>query len=82
MSVFDSGASNSIPAIIQPAAADLFAIGQTVPISGLYVCVPCGYTQQFEAGELFTTCDACLAGTDYGPEGYTEPEAEFWTFMG
>ncbi len=60
---------------------ELFAIGELVPVSGLYVCVPCGYTKQFTAGELFPTCDACLAGTEYGPEGYQEEEVEFWSLI-
>lgn len=60
----------------------LHRIGETVPESGLYLCVPCGYMQRFEAGALFTTCEACYAGTDIGPAGYTEPDAEFWQFMG
>lgn len=61
---------------------DLYAIGDIVTLSGLYVCVPCGFTQQFSEGETFTTCDACLAGTDNGPEGYTEEASEFWQLIG
>lgn len=64
------------------APARLHKIGDIVPISGLYVCVPCGYTQTFEAGGLFTTCEACLAGTEYGPEGYQNEEVEFWQYIG
>lgn len=60
---------------------DLFAIGDEVPQTGLYVCVPCGYTQQFIAGDKFTTCEACLAGTENGPEGFTDPAAEFWQLV-
>ncbi len=59
----------------------LYKIGDPVPESGDYVCVPCGYVQYFEAGVTFTTCEACYAGTDIGPEGYTEPEAEFWELV-
>ena len=59
----------------------LYAVGDIVHQSGLYVCVPCGYTQQFVAGDTFTTCEACLAGTENGPEGYREPNAEFWQYV-
>ncbi len=61
---------------------ELYAIGDLVLETGLYVCVPCGYVQQFIAGELFTTCDACFAGTEYGPKGYTEENDEFWQLLG
>lgn len=60
----------------------LFRKGDVVPVSGQYLCVPCGYVQRFEAGALFTECLACLAGTDLGPEGYREGEQEFWQFIG
>lgn len=66
-----------------PVATDtLYKIGDIVPVSGTYLCVPCGYTQYFEAGSLFTTCLACLAGTADGPEGFKEPDDDFWSFMG
>lgn len=60
----------------------LFKIGDIVPESGAYVCVPCGFIQNFSAGERFTACLACLAGTSDGPEGYKDDEAEFWQFAG
>ncbi len=60
----------------------LFRKGDIVPMSGMYLCVPCGYTQRFEAGALFTECVACLAGTELGPEGYRENEQEFWQIIG
>ncbi len=59
----------------------LYKIGDVVLKTGMYVCVPCGYIQQFTAGEKFLTCDACLAGTDNGPEEYREAESEFWEFI-
>lgn len=67
--------------IIQKLQKDIYAIGNTVPLSGMYICVPCGYVQQFQAGDLFTTCDACLAGTEYGPEAYQSEEVEFWQLI-
>lgn len=63
------------------AVTQCFRKGDVVAVSGEYVCVPCGYTQRFAAGELFTECLACLAGTDLGPEGYRENEQEFWQLM-
>jgi hypothetical protein len=59
----------------------LYKIGDTVVQSGNYVCVPCGFVQYFDAGEQFTTCIACFAGTDNGPEDYRTSEIEFWEFM-
>lgn len=59
----------------------LYKKGDVVPVSGSYVCVPCGYIQQFEAGSLFIECLACLAGTELGPEGFRENEQEFWQFI-
>lgn len=66
---------------VEYAAVAQYAIGARVPRTGLYVCVPCGYVEQFQEGELFPTCEACLAGTENGPEGYQEEEAEFWEFV-
>ena len=60
----------------------LFKIGDTVRQSGMCVSVPCGYMQYFSAGEEFSTCCACFAGTTNGPEGYQERESEFWQFVG
>ncbi len=56
----------------------LYAIGDRVPVSGVYVCVPCGFVQRFHEGNLFTECLMCLAGTNRGPYGYSEPEIDFW----
>jgi hypothetical protein len=60
------------------ATKEFYKIGDIVPGSGVYLCVPCGYTQYFSAGDNFTTCLVCLAGTPDGPPGYQEPENEFW----
>jgi len=56
--------------------------GDPVFRSGAYVCVPCGHIRYFAAGERFTECIACLAGTEFGPEGYREHEREFWQLLG
>lgn len=67
--------------IAETATKELYKIGDCVPRSGNYVCVPCGYLQYFEAGATFSTCEACFAGTELGPEGYREAEAEFWKLL-
>jgi len=59
----------------------MYKIGDVVPQTGMYVCVPCGYIQQFIAREQFLTCEACLAGTDNGPEEYQDPATEFWQLV-
>jgi hypothetical protein len=61
---------------------ELYKIGDVIPQTGMYVCVPCGYIQQFIAGELFLTCEACLAGTENGPVDSQDPDSEFWQFIG
>lgn len=68
--------------IMPVAVTQLFKKGDIVLASGSYLCVPCGYVQAFEAGTLFTECVACLAGTEFGPEGYRENEQEFWQYLG
>lgn len=60
------------------ATETFYKINDIVPQNGYYLCVPCGYSQYFTAGAFFTTCEACLAGTEIGPAGYQEPESEFW----
>lgn len=64
------------------AVTQLYRKGDAVPVSGEYLCVPCGYVQYFAAGALFSECRACLAGTELGPEGYRENEQEFWQLLG
>jgi len=60
----------------------MYKIGDRVEGDGMYLCIPCGFTQYFEKGSNFTTCDACLAGTETGPEGFREEASEFWQFIG
>ncbi len=59
----------------------LYKIGDIAPVHGMYMCIPCGYVQEFQQDALFTTCELCLAGTDEGPEGYKEAETEFWELI-
>lgn len=56
----------------------LYKIGDLVPEDGMYLCVPCGFVEEFRAGEEFPTCRACYAGTPDGPEDYTDPHVDFW----
>ena len=47
-----------------------YANTDSVPESGVYICISCGDTQEFEAGDDFAICDAC------GDEGAGwEPQA-------
>lgn len=64
------------------AVTQRFTAGGVVPVSGAYVCVPCGYVERLDAGARFPPCPACLAGTEFGPEGYREHEQEFWELLG
>jgi hypothetical protein len=54
-----------------------FSKGDTVPVEGDFVCVPCGYRHHFKNGEKFTECISCLAGTDDGHEDFVEGQ-EMW----
>lgn len=56
----------------------LFKIGDVIPKTGMYICVPCGFVTEFFEGEMFLTCEACLAGTPDGPYGFQEEQDEFW----
>ena len=58
-----------------------FNIGDAVPQTGWYLCIPCGYMQEFTEGDQFTPCDACQAGTSLGPDGFQEDEEDFWELV-
>ncbi|MBD3251333.1 hypothetical protein GF380_02645 [Candidatus Uhrbacteria bacterium] len=58
-----------------------YNVGDMVPFTGAYLCIPCGYVQVFEQGEAFVPCDACQAGTSLGPEGFQDHEEDFWERM-
>jgi len=34
--------------------------GTRIRISGVYVCVPCGYRRRFNKGEIFPRCIKCM----------------------
>lgn len=59
----------------------LYHKDEEVPVSGTYVCVPCGYKMQLEQDDTFPECMACLAGTSDGPEEYVEGQ-ELWERVG
>ncbi len=59
----------------------LYKVGDIVPENGWYLCVPCGFADEFKAGDAFPVCKVCLAGTEDGPDGYTEPHVEYWEKM-
>lgn len=62
-------------------SAKLYALHDVAPVSGNYLCVPCGYIQYFEAGARFTECLACFAGTSFGPTGFQNETDEFWRLV-
>lgn len=54
-----------------------FNRGDEVPVSGEYVCVPCGFHRELTNGEHFPECISCFAGTEEGEERYVEG-LEMW----
>ncbi len=58
-----------------------FNKGDQVPEAGQYVCVPCGYKHDYQAGDQFGECMSCLSGTPQGEhEEFLEGE-EMWEKM-
>jgi len=51
--------------------------GDAVPEDGTYVCVPCGFHKSFHAGDTFSECTSCLAGTHEGDEMFVDG-SELW----
>jgi len=61
-----------------PEATAPFSKGDAVPAPGKYVCVPCGFLHDYQAGEQFGECMSCLSGTPQGQhEEYVEG-MEMW----
>lgn len=52
-----------------------WAWGQIVKETGEYLCIDCGYIENFQAGTVFPVCEVCLAGD---PEGPLEVTAGYW----
>jgi len=38
----------------------VYKVGEKVQISGLYVCVPCGYKRSFVVGNILPQCISCM----------------------
>ncbi|MBI3627001.1 hypothetical protein HY224_03075 [Candidatus Uhrbacteria bacterium] len=60
-----------------PKNQDTFNKGEPVPAPGKYVCVPCGFTKEYQAGEAFGECTSCMAGTGQGQEEFVDG-MEMW----
>jgi len=49
---------------------DAFNVGSTVLKTGVYICVPCGYSCHFNKGATFPLCFGCLEGKKYNGDIY------------
>lgn len=49
---------------------DTFDISHTVPKTGRYICVPCGYTCHFQRGTVFPRCFGCIERKKYNGDNY------------
>jgi len=49
---------------------DIFDVGRTVPQTGRYICVPCGYTRHLQKGTIFPQCFSCIEGKKYNGDIY------------
>lgn len=56
----------------------LYKWGQRVPKTADYICVDCGYIEEFKEGSVFTVCEACLSGEFEGPSG---PKVGYWEMV-
>jgi len=50
----------------------VFNKGDKVTEEYEYVCVPCGFKRHYKAGDEFSECTSCLAGTEEGNPEYVE----------
>jgi hypothetical protein len=48
---------------------------QPVPETVEYLCVDCGYVEEFSEGSIFPICEVCIAGEPSGPSG---PGEGYW----
>jgi hypothetical protein len=55
-----------------------YSKGDSVPAAGEYVCVPCGFKRQYQAGEHFGECLSCLSGTAQGQHEDFVEGMEMW----
>ena len=63
----------------KPDADNLYRIAQVVPKDGEYLCVDCGYIEEFTKGDLFPLCEVCLSGD---PDGPSAVEKGYWEYLG
>jgi hypothetical protein len=56
----------------------LYKWGQRAPQTADYICVDCGYIEEFPEGAVFTVCEACLSGEFGGPSG---PKIGYWEMV-
>lgn len=61
---------------------ETFDTGTPVQAGGVYVCSPCGYKKQLEAGDTFPECDSCMKkeGSDEEEEGLAP--SGIWEYVG
>lgn len=45
-------------------------VGERTPVSGMYICVPCGYLCHFKKGDTLPQCFSCLIGKKLGDDDY------------
>lgn len=58
---------------------NLWRVGQTAPQTGEYLCVDCGYIEEFKEGDVFPVCEVCLSGD---PDGPSPIEKGYWEYLG
>jgi hypothetical protein len=55
-----------------PDMKNLWRFGQKILVTGEYLCVDCGYIENFESGDLFPICEVCRSGDPAGPTDGTD----------
>lgn len=63
----------------------VYKVGEKVRVSGLYVCVPCGYRKRLSAGDTFPSCTNCLRKQqeevdEFDPDAFAE-NLETWELL-
>lgn len=59
---------------------DTFDVGHKIKKSGVYVCVPCGYTCILKKGAVFPRCFNCLVNKKYNGDDYIK-DLGLWEFL-
>ena len=63
----------------KPDEDNTWRVAQVVPKTGEYLCIDCGYIEEFKAGGLFPVCEVCLSGD---PDGPSALEKGYWEYLG